>query len=360
MKAVLVLLPMLALGAAAQDSSTQQDRELIQLQNSVEQLARLAKQAALQRSVNGAVMGPTVTGAPYSGLETVETSQTLGDGTHINRTTKTMVYRDSEGRIRRETPDYVTILDPVAGVSYALDPKAQTARKMPLGLVKPLRLAGNGSIGVSFPPSDTDRARTLLKANGVTEGVIVEGVAPGSPAEKAGMQSGDVIIGVNGRPIASGNDLAAAISGMSVGASVNVTALRNDKVENFPMAIANRTMVFPGVDSPVEQAGPLQMLFTQGKASDKTESLGQQTIEGINAEGTQVTSTIETGEIGNDRPIQTVSERWYSPDLKTDVKVTRSDPRTGQEAFTLTNIVRAEPSPDLFQVPASYRMVGPK
>ncbi len=53
----------------------------------------------------------------------------------------------------------------------------------------------------------------------------------------------------------------------------------------------------------------LPMSLSQLKAPANTESLGQQAIEGINAEGTRVTSTIETGEIGNDRPIQTVSER---------------------------------------------------
>jgi hypothetical protein len=373
MKAVLVLLPTLVLGAAAQDTNSQTSRTA--LDEALSKLQELARQRAFQE---GAVMGPAVKGAPYSALETVETTQTLGDGTHIKRITETMVYRDSEGRIRRETPDSVTIWDPVARVSYALDPKAQTARKMPLGLTifrapsgqvmqfryppngsvpPPLPRAGNGSIGVSFSPSETDTSRALLNASGVSGGVFVQGVAPGSPAEKAGMQNGDVIVSVNGRPVASDKDLVAAISGLKVGTSVNVTAVRIGKTQNFTMAIADRSKVFPSADRPVPQAAsPL----IQEKAAPKTESLGQQAIEGINAEGTRETSTIETGEIGNDRPIHIISERWYSPDLKTDVKMTRSDPRTGQETFTLTNIIGAEPAPDLFQVPANYQMVGPK
>ena len=42
------------------------------------------------------------------------------------------MYRDSEGRVRRETPDQITIMDPVAGTTYFLDPKTQTAHKATL------------------------------------------------------------------------------------------------------------------------------------------------------------------------------------------------------------------------------------
>ena len=83
-------------------------------------------------------------------------------------------------------------------------------------------------------------------------------------------------------------------------------------------------------------------------------------MEGVNAEGSRTTSTIEAGAVGNDRPIQVVSERWYSPDLQTAVMTRRNDPRTGEEIFRLTNIRRAEPGAYLFQVPAGYQMVDQK
>ena len=59
----------------------------------------------------GAVTGMTVKGAPYSGEEVSETNQVLADGTRIHRENRTTVYRDSEGRTRRETPDNITITD---------------------------------------------------------------------------------------------------------------------------------------------------------------------------------------------------------------------------------------------------------
>jgi hypothetical protein len=86
----------------------------------------------------------------------------------------------------------------------------------------------------------------------------------------------------------------------------------------------------------------------------KTESLGTQVVNGVNADGTRTTHTIAAGEIGNDKPIQVVSERWYSPDLQTVVKSTRSDPRFGTTTFSLTNIQKAEPAAALFTVPADY------
>jgi|SRR6185312_1245374 len=91
-------------------------------------------------------------------------------------------------------------------------------------------------------------------------------------------------------------------------------------------------------------------------ASVKTESLGKQEIEGVNAEGTRVTKTIAAGAIGNEEPIQITVETWTSPDLKTVVLQKRNDPRFGETVFRLTNINRSEPDPALFQVPAGFKV----
>jgi hypothetical protein len=86
----------------------------------------------------------------------------------------------------------------------------------------------------------------------------------------------------------------------------------------------------------------------------KKESLGTQTINGVSAEGTRITRTIAVGQIGNDKPMQIVFERWYSPDLQVVVKSTRSDPRFGTTTYTLTNVQRTEPAATLFTVPTDY------
>jgi hypothetical protein len=88
----------------------------------------------------------------------------------------------------------------------------------------------------------------------------------------------------------------------------------------------------------------------------KTESLGRQTVEGVPADGTRTTLTIPAGQIGNEQPIQIVTESWYSADLQAVVMSKRSDPRTGESSFHMGNLSRAEPAAALFQVPADYKI----
>jgi hypothetical protein len=88
-----------------------------------------------------------------------------------------------------------------------------------------------------------------------------------------------------------------------------------------------------------------------------TESLATQAINGVIATGTRVTRTIPAGQIGNAQAIQTVRETWISTDLKAPVMVRISDPRSGTTTTQLTNIIRTEPDPSLFQAPADYKVV---
>ncbi len=85
--------------------------------------------------------GRVVPNAPYSADETTESVQTLADGTRITNTTTSKIYRDSQGRTRREMtlPGFggdakhtlVSINDPVAGMNYTFDPENKTAHSMP-------------------------------------------------------------------------------------------------------------------------------------------------------------------------------------------------------------------------------------
>lgn len=88
-----------------------------------------------------------------------------------------------------------------------------------------------------------------------------------------------------------------------------------------------------------------------------TESLGSQTIEGVSVTGVRTTRTIPAGQIGNERPINIVTEVWTSPELKTIVSSKREDPRMGEQTFKLSNIVRAEPDASLFTVPSDFKMI---
>jgi hypothetical protein len=84
----------------------------------------------------------------------------------------------------------------------------------------------------------------------------------------------------------------------------------------------------------------------------REEALGTREIEGVLCEGTRTTVTIPAGAIGNERPIESVAERWVSPELGVIVYSRRSDPRFGETTYRLTNITRAEPPAELFAPPA--------
>ena len=108
---------------------------------------------------------------------------------------------------------------------------------------------------------------------------------------------------------------------------------------------------------PMADGAPPMMISTAArlpKADIKKDNLGTQEINGVSANGTRMTSTIPAGAIGNDNPIQVVSESWYSPELKMVVKSVQNDPRMGQTTVNLTNLNRTEPDPSLFQIPSDY------
>ena len=119
----------------------------------------------------------------------------------------------------------------------------------------------------------------------------------------------------------------------------------------------------PPPDVPLTIAGPEPGAFfekhiiAEERGQVSTEDLGSQTMEGVLVKGTRTTHTIPAGQIGNEAPITIVSEVWTSPELKTVVYSKRSDPRVGEQTFRLTNIIRAEPNPSLFTVPADFRIV---
>jgi hypothetical protein len=229
----------------------------------------------------------TVKGAPYTADAVTETTQVLSDGNRITRKSTATIYRDNEGRTRREETmsaigpwsaagepmQHIFIHDPVANTSYILDPQSHTAQKL---------MIMREMFGVK---SATKQAGVTIRRGSVS--------GEAAPEMKAGL----------------------AMEG------------------TFGVAAAKFSS--PGA---------------------KTQSLGKQTMEGVVAEGTRSTVTVAAGAIGNERPIDSVSERWYSPELQTVVMTKRSDPRFGETVYRLINIRRGEQPPNLFEVPADYTL----
>jgi hypothetical protein len=279
--------------------------------------------------------GKVVKDAPYSADAVTETIQTLGDGNRIVRNSSSKIYRDSAGRTRREqamkvvgpwavsgeAPLMITINDPVSGVYYNLNSNSKTAHKM-TGL-RAFDMSEDIKGGAELKAKMKDKLK-LRAANGaeagVSTGVVNEVVI------KRGANAADLLVTQN-------------VVGPAPGAVVSAVAA------GVPMTVGGGVIAWPG-DAEVNR-----------------ESLGTQSIEGVMAEGTRITLTIPADKIGNERPIVTVNERWYSQELQTVVLTKNSDPRMGETTYRLTNINRNEPDPSLFQVPADYTIdesLGPK
>jgi hypothetical protein len=99
--------------------------------------------------------------------------------------------------------------------------------------------------------------------------------------------------------------------------------------------------------------GPLGLPPEEAGAAS-TESLGSREIAGVKAEGTRSTYVIPAGQIGNDRALSIVSERWSCAELDVVLETRHSDPRLGETRFRVTEVERGEPDHALFEVPAGY------
>jgi hypothetical protein len=243
------------------------------------------------------VGGNPVKGAPYSANAVTDTIQKLADGNRIVNHATAAVYRDGEGRERREQsipnigpfaaqgapPMTIFISDRVAGVNYSLNPSTQTAIKMPVPQI--------GSLPPMPPESDSSSGTLII-------------LGPPRPPVRTGVQAG---------VLTQGPPMGAQSSGIRL--------YRSSAVAPNPPEV---------------------------------QLLGTKVVEGVQADGTRSTLTIPAGQIGNDNPIQIVDEVWRSPDLQVIVHSEHSDPRMGATVYSLQNISRSDPSPALFQVPADY------
>jgi serine protease Do len=129
------------------------------------------------------------------------------------------------------------------GVGFALP--STTAINVYDQIIKQGRVT-RGSIGVSFQEELSTNAITL-KSLGAPYGVVIEGVQPGSPAEKAGLKGGDVITSVNGHAVKNGNDLVNPIAQATIGSKVKLTYIRDRAEKEATATVEDRTRVFPNV-----------------------------------------------------------------------------------------------------------------
>jgi hypothetical protein len=109
----------------------------------------------------------------------------------------------------------------------------------------------------------------------------------------------------------------------------------------------------------VAPAGVLRTARITSTGSELQENLGVQSVNGVPARGERVTVTIPKGDIGNDRELKVITERWVSEDLQMLVKSVNTDPRYGDTTYELTGISLSAPNLSLFQIPSDYTVTEP-
>ncbi len=315
MKKIWTVLFVVGLGApAAAQTAVMERSQDPAVKAAAEKVARAGHEQKVVGELHAkmAVEARITPGAPYSAEAVTESTQVLADGNRINQKSVTRVYRDGEGRMRREELDdagtvvSVSIVDPVAHASYVLQPASRTAFRDHAWIAMPAIEGMSWGRGMILSPDDerdpyASQIRDHVKLALEEQAKAKADVAPPPPPPA---------------PPASG-------------------------------AVPPPPPPAPGLRAAMEKAAAGSMT---------RENLGQQNIEGVNATGTRTTSTIAAGAIGNLQPIQVVSEQWFSPDLQVLVMTRHNDPRSGETTYRLQSIVRADPDRSLFTVPPDYTL----
>jgi hypothetical protein len=247
--------------------------------------------------------GPLVKGAPYTAEATTETTRILADGTRIVHKNMSVLARDKEGRSRRENTlqnvgPWATAGEPAPRIAHITDPVSGESLMLDLNAKTAQR--------VKFGQAGAIRLRSA------------------SPDGKRMVEE-------------------------------HVQVMVREKKGDAPQA-GPQNFTLP-VPPPPGGAGGDVMFFRFDSKNAKKESLGRQTMEGVVVEGTRETVTIPAGEIGNDRPIVSVTERWYSPDLQITMLTKTNDPQFGESVYRVTSLRRGEPAAELFKVPADFKTV---
>jgi serine protease Do len=134
-----------------------------------------------------------------------------------------------------------------AGIGFAMP--SNTVVEVYNDLISPGHKVTRGSIGIFFKQG---LSGAVNRVYGFKNGVLVNQVQPGGPADKAGLKSGDIVTSIDGRSIKDGDDLVNEIASRRPGSSIRLGYLRDGKQGDTTVTIGDRDRVF--ADQGIQQA----------------------------------------------------------------------------------------------------------
>jgi serine protease Do len=148
------------------------------------------------------------------------------------------------------------------GISFAI-PIDEASR-----VAEQLRVSGRvqrGRIGVQIDQVTRDVAESI--GLGRAQGALVRSVENGSPADKAGIEAGDIITKFNGQAIDRATDLPRLVGNTKPGSRVNLTVFRRGGTRDLPITIAE-------LEQEQAKARPTQAPDDKPKASPGAQAIG--------------------------------------------------------------------------------------
>jgi serine protease Do len=111
-----------------------------------------------------------------------------------------------------------------------------------------------GRIGVMIAPVTKEVAEAI--GLGKVQGVLVRGVEEGGPAEKAGVEAGDIVLKFDGKSVEKPADLPRAVGNTKPGSSVTITVFRRGETQDLNVTVAEiepeqKTAAAPEAKPPV-------------------------------------------------------------------------------------------------------------
>ena len=137
------------------------------------------------------------------------------------------------------------------GIGFAMP--SNTVADIYNDLISPGHKVTRGSIGIQFRQG---LSGAVNRVYGFKNGVLVQSIQPGGPAEKAGLKAGDIVTAIDGRAIKDGDDLVNEIASRRPGSTVRLGYLRDGKPADTTVTIGDREKVFADQGNAQLESGP--------------------------------------------------------------------------------------------------------